>query len=163
MHKKRWVIQPNEVQRIETMAGLGLNADEIALIMGVSHDTLERAMKKNAAARASMQRGRAIANMNVARSCYENATEHNSFSAQQFWLRARAGWKDQEAPTTININSNDRTERAIEELDADKLLKIMLQLKGLPPGDACNLTQTLSLPSQESPPPLSPQRLAGES
>lgn len=164
MHKKRWDIQPHEVERIETMAAMGLNRDAIARIMGVSHDTLERALKKNDKARASMQRGRDVADFNVAQKAYEMSLSGKHPTMTQFWLRCRAGWKEQHDPQTpIQINIGDRTEKLVSELDGDKLLKLMLQLKNLPPEERCNLAQTLSPPSQESLAPSSQQQSDGES
>lgn len=147
MHKQRWAIKNEDVPRIETMAGMGFSRDEIAAIMGVSHDTFERAIKKNAAARASLNAGRLKADLNVTNSAYEMAVDKKHPGMTRFWLMARRGWKTQQTPQVVQIHANEALPKTVSELDPDKLLSILSQVKLMPKKEVFD-AKLLSLPIQ---------------
>lgn len=60
-------------QQIETMAGLGLSVEKIALILGVSADTLSERAKEDPSLSRSLKKGRAVAEVNVAEAKYNEA------------------------------------------------------------------------------------------
>ncbi len=93
MGRKRYVPSDRERMQVGAMAGYGMPQEEIARIIGVSVPTLAKVFRKE------LDEGTAMANMNVAKSLYNqatNATKPNVIAAI-FWLKARAGWRDHEA------------------------------------------------------------------
>ncbi|MGD9507034.1 MAG: hypothetical protein AB7X49_00545 [Geminicoccaceae bacterium] len=73
------------------MAGYGISADDIAIVLGVDVDTLKRDYR-------SGLKGAAIkANPKVAESLFRKATAaegREGVTAAIFWLKTRAGWKE---------------------------------------------------------------------
>jgi hypothetical protein len=90
----RFTILDSEVKKIEAMAGIGLNVEEIASIYGVSKSTLTRGLKKNRAARDALLKGRSDAKKDVFQTAYEMATSGKCPTMTIFWLKCRAGWKE---------------------------------------------------------------------
>lgn len=81
--------KPTAQQREQaaTMAGLGLSHENIAVILGISVDTLTRHYE------ADLARGHAQAVAVVAQGLFAQARGGN-LGAQIFWLKARAGWRE---------------------------------------------------------------------
>ena len=69
------------------MAGLGLAHEHIAVILGISVDTLTRHYQ------ADLERGHAQAVAVVSQGLFAAARSGN-LGAQIFWLKARAGWRE---------------------------------------------------------------------
>jgi hypothetical protein len=69
------------------MRGIGLTHEMIAVVLGISADTLTRHYA------ADLERGHAQAVATVAGALYRNA-QNGMLAAQTFWLRHRAGWSD---------------------------------------------------------------------
>lgn len=82
---------PKDREQAKTLAGMGLRVRDIALVLGLSLPTLRKYFAQELAV------GGAVANANVAKSLYGQATDakHPSVVAAIFWLKARAGWSDQ--------------------------------------------------------------------
>ena len=82
---------PNRSRQVEAMAGYGISADDIAIVLGVDVDTLKRDYR-------SELKGAAIkANAKVAESLFRKATAaegREGVTAAIFWLKTRAGWKE---------------------------------------------------------------------
>lgn len=78
--------------RVKTMAGLGITQDDICAIVGISKPTLHKYYREE------LNVGAAEANAAVAQSLFKQATnkEKPSVVAAIFWMKARAGWSDQE-------------------------------------------------------------------
>lgn len=69
------------------MSGLGLSHEHIAIILGISVDTLTRHYRED------LDRGGAQAVAVVAQGLFAQARSGN-LGAQIFWLKARAGWRE---------------------------------------------------------------------
>lgn len=63
----------NAYDQLETMAGLGLSEEKMALILNVSADTLTRRMNEDPELLRRLKRGRATAEANVAEARYNEA------------------------------------------------------------------------------------------
>lgn len=163
MRKPRWKLDEAQKQQVETMAGLGLIQEEIATILGVSVETLQRAMKKDNTARDVFETGRAKAKLRVTKTLYEMATVDKVPSAAIFWLKTQGGpqWR-QPMETQINqINvqqtvNSQAPKREITEQDRNRLLDVVLKLKSNPEDPQCksilnSLQQSQQLEAQSSP------------
>lgn len=73
MKKKRWAPTPEQMKHIEQLSGYGSPLHEVAAIMGVSSETLERAIKKSDAVRDTIERGKAKVHAAVGLSLYRQA------------------------------------------------------------------------------------------
>lgn len=127
---KKWEPTEDQLRQIQALAGFGSPLHEIAAIIGISDDTLQRAIKKSAkkgtALHAVIKKGRAEINANVARSLYRQAvggetrtifdkngkkievkTEPN-VSAAIFWAKTRMRWRE-----TAPEGEETETERVV--------------------------------------------------
>lgn len=87
--------EPNDELRhmVICLAGImGSSQLKIAEYMGISRDTLVKHYKEQ------LEHGKMIAELEVASALFRNAVVKNDTIAQIFYLKARAGWKDQELP-----------------------------------------------------------------
>jgi hypothetical protein len=100
---------PESRAQVEALSGYGVRQDEIAIYLNIDPKTLRKHYEKE------IDTGHIKANVGVARSLHKNATEGN-VTAQIFWLKARAGWRDKpEAgidddpllPTAITVERNN--------------------------------------------------------
>ena len=91
---------PTEKTRIEVkaLAGFGVIEDEIALYIGIAPKTLRKYY------RTELDTGHIHANAAIARSLYTQATEGGSTSAAIFWMKSRAGWREN---IDLNLRSSD--------------------------------------------------------
>lgn len=79
---------PALVRQVETLAGYGLTGDQIAAVFGVHRRTLERHMLD------AIQRGRATAIGEVAKTAYKMAVEGNPPAMTMFYLKCQGRWKE---------------------------------------------------------------------
>ena len=81
---------PTEKTRTEVnaLAGFGIREDEIATYIGIAPKTLRKYYRDE------LDVGHIKANAAVARSLYNQAVNGNSTTAAIFWLKSRAGWRE---------------------------------------------------------------------
>ena len=79
---------PELIAKVEALAGFGINQNEIARYIEIDPKTLRKHYGETIAL------GGTKANVQVARALHANAVGGN-VTAAIFWLKARAGWKDQ--------------------------------------------------------------------
>lgn len=104
--------EPTDEQRkmAEQLAAVGITHQQIAAVLGISHDTLTRKLGPE------LEIARAKANANVAKSLYQSAMD-GVVPSMIFWLKARAGWRDNpliespESQTTIVFNRGELPDR----------------------------------------------------
>jgi hypothetical protein len=72
---------------VEQMAAFGVSQEQIAGVLGVSVDTIQRHFRKEIDTAATR------ANTRVAGALYKNAMEGN-VSAQIFWMKTRGKWRE---------------------------------------------------------------------
>lgn len=84
--------EPKDTDRaaVYTMASFGIPRQEIAKVLKISHHTLREHYGDE------LDSALTRANAAVAKSLFVNATEKNNVTAQIFWLKARAGWRDRD-------------------------------------------------------------------
>lgn len=75
---------------VEQMSAAGIAHEQQALVLEISADTLFRHFDKE------LKTGRVKANLRMAGALYNNGLKGN-VTAQIFWLKTRAGWKDFES------------------------------------------------------------------
>jgi hypothetical protein len=80
---------PNADTRIKvyTLSTVGTRHEDIASVLGISHDTLVKYYKEE------LDKGRIEANASVAETLFKQAKEGNT-TAMIFWLKSRAKWKE---------------------------------------------------------------------
>jgi hypothetical protein len=83
--------------QVKALAGFGVREDEIALYIGIDPKTLRKYYRNE------LDTGHIHANAAIARSLYSQATT-GSTSAAIFWLKSRAGWREN---IDLNLTSSD--------------------------------------------------------
>ncbi|WP_376094357.1 hypothetical protein ACE7GA_00960 [Roseomonas sp. CCTCC AB2023176] len=86
--------EPTEEQRrtVRAMSGYGVPQDDIATLLEVSPKTLRKHFGRE------LERGSIEATAKVGQSLFRMATEGGSVAAAIFWMKARAGWREKQAP-----------------------------------------------------------------
>jgi len=108
-----------ELEKLKHYAGLGLNQEELAAVMGISLSTLRRRKKDSELFEQYMREGRTKSVTDVANALYVNATQENNIQAQIFFLKNRADhlWKDKQETVHATINLNDVLSGAKDRID----------------------------------------------
>ena len=105
---------------VERLASIGLTEEQIAESLGISRSTITRRKRDDDAFDAALKAGRASGVAAVTNALFEAATgEKPNTSAQIFYLKNRAGWRDkQEVESTLNgdITLNHDVEAAMQAL-----------------------------------------------
>ena len=83
-----------DMERIETMAGLGLTVTQMSAILGISKKTFERRMNDNQDVNDAISKGRASASAKVLDSAFKMAVSGRHVAMTIFWLKCREHWKD---------------------------------------------------------------------
>lgn len=87
--------KPDEKSRVQVkmLAAMGIGVDDIAKVVGVSAPTLRKHYEHE------IEIGRIEANAKVAGSLFKAATANDkgSVAAAIFWLKTRAGWREEQA------------------------------------------------------------------
>lgn len=78
---------PEQRKQVETMAAYGIPGADIAKVLGIHRATLDRHYRDE------LDRAAIVANAKVAGFLYRNA-EAGNVTAQIFWLKTRARWKE---------------------------------------------------------------------
>ncbi len=91
--------EPTEDNRklVRNLAAVGTKYEDIGLKLEISADTLVKYYKKE------LDDGRIDANAAIAQSLFQAAKTGNT-SAQMFWLKTRAGWKETNALEVSGVN-----------------------------------------------------------
>lgn len=87
-----------DIQSIEDLAALGLTEQQIADSLGISRSTLSRRKADNETFDTALRKGRAKAITKVSNALM-NEIEKGSLRAIIFYLKCRAGWKEEELET----------------------------------------------------------------
>lgn len=125
--------KPTAEQRktVETMAAYGIPASDIAKVVGIGRSTLDKYYREE------LDRAETIANAKVAGFLYKNA-EAGNVTAQIFWLKTRARWKEQ--PTVHQhsgaVGTYDLSKATDEELERlESVLRSIAVSSGNPSGE----------------------------
>src|ERR1043165_9676919 len=105
-------------RQVEAMAAYGIPEIDIAMVVGVDPKTLRKHY------RAELDMGETKANAQVAGFLF-NAAKSGNVTAQIFWLKTRARWR--EAPMELR-HSGSIARRPVEELSDEQLMSLILDL-----------------------------------
>jgi len=89
-------------EKVKTMASVGVRQDQIAKVLGVTPKTLRKHFRQQ------LDLGAIEANVDVANACYRMATSGTNISATIFWLKVRAGWRENAPAVEGEKNSNSQ-------------------------------------------------------
>ena len=85
-------------QNVQLLSQFGIDTADIARHIGVDVNTLLKHFEDE------LNKGKLIANLNVAKALYKSATKKGNVKAQIYWLETQAGWgkrdKDAEHDST---------------------------------------------------------------
>jgi hypothetical protein len=87
MARKAFVADESTREKVRHLAGLGVPQDDIAIIFGCAPKTLRKQFRDE------LDRGAAEANAMISGYLFAAAKAGNT-TAQIFWLKTRAGWKE---------------------------------------------------------------------
>jgi hypothetical protein len=110
------LIPPEDVRKLEAMAGIGLNMEEISAILGISKRTLERRKTESQSITDALLKGRAEAKMVVAESAYQQAKSGDNTAMTIFWLKTRGGFTEKQA---IELSGPGGTPVGTADLDPE--------------------------------------------
>lgn len=94
MARPRLELTQEQLEKIETMAGLGLTNQQMASLLDMSKKTFERRMQDTVGGSDALLKGRAKASSQVLKSAFQQATSGKNPTMTIFWLKCREGWKD---------------------------------------------------------------------
>lgn len=105
--------------KIQSMAGIGLNMEQMAALLGVCRKTLFKMASLDGKLKETIMRGRANAIMNVSNTAYKTAISGKYPEMTRFYLKCRAGWKE-----SMDLNVNGKTEVTfITQIGQDGVLR----------------------------------------
>ena len=118
MGKKYIEFTPEDLKKIEHMAGLGLNLNQISHVMGISETTLDRRIAKDPEIKGAILRGRSVASYAVRNTAYKLAVSGTCYAMTIFWLKCREGFMDKQVHEVIHHNADkaDNIKTLIEAL-----------------------------------------------
>lgn len=90
MMTKKHEPTPETRLQVKTLASVGTPQDQIAIVIGITKNTLLKYYRKE------LDTAMTMANAKVAQSLFQQATAGNT-SAAIFWLKCRAGWVDKQS------------------------------------------------------------------
>jgi hypothetical protein len=88
-----WTPTEKQISQVEAWSAVRVPMEHMASLLGISKDTLERAIKKNDALRAALDIGRAKASANVRTTLYNMGVIDKDFQALRFWCQTQEGFK----------------------------------------------------------------------
>jgi predicted DNA-binding protein (UPF0251 family) len=94
MARVKIVFTVDQIEQIQTMAGVGLSVDQMAAIMGISKKTFERRMADTPEAKDALEKGRAKAAFKVTGQAFKMAMSGKHPAMTMFWLKCRERWKE---------------------------------------------------------------------
>lgn len=101
-----------DLERVTELARQGLTNEQIAAALGISRTTLQSRKRESEQFAQAIEKGQALGIEAVSNALFQNAVGGN-VTAQIFFLKARAKWKDRHdeiddgddepAPTAVNV------------------------------------------------------------
>ena len=121
MYRETPTFTAREINQIESMAGLGMNVEQMAHVIGVSKATFDRRQAAQPAVHDAISKGRALASMCVRKTAYQMATSGKCPAMTIFWLKTREGWKeprDEDDHAPIKVIAGLSTEELLRLVQA---------------------------------------------
>ncbi|MBS0640903.1 MAG: hypothetical protein JSS43_13580 [Proteobacteria bacterium] len=87
-------LEPTDADRrlVRAMSGFGIPQGDIAAHLGIDPKSLRKHFRQD------LDRGMTEANVKVAQSLFQMATEGKNVAAAIFWMKSRAGWREKPLP-----------------------------------------------------------------
>ena len=82
-------VTPELQAKVKAMSAFGITQPQMCAYLGISEDTLQRHYRHE------LDTAQVDANVKVANRLFRKATEDGDTSSMIFWLKTRAGWKEQ--------------------------------------------------------------------
>jgi hypothetical protein len=111
MARKAFVVNDALREKARYLAGLGVRQDDIARIIGCAPKTLRKRFRDE------LDRGVAEANATISGSLF-GAAKGGNVTAQIFWLKTRAHWRDRMA-------ADDSVPNAAAEANSEKVVLVL--------------------------------------
>lgn len=97
MSKRPWIPTPDDFDKIEELASQGMDEQDIAYCLGVHPSTLSKKKHIYDQISQAIKIGEAKGKERVTKALLKNIKKGN-VAAQIFYLKAKAGWRDNEVP-----------------------------------------------------------------
>ena len=114
-------------KQIETMSGLGMNLRQIAAVLGVTEITLKRRLAEDPDLFDTVEKGRAMAISQVAKTAYQMATSGKVPAMTMFYLKCRAGWSEKPIE---EIEAEARARAESQKRSAAELIELVNAVRG---------------------------------
>ena len=149
---RRTSVAALDLEKIEDLAAKGLTLEQIAAALGIDVRTLYNHRKKFRGVGEAISRGAANGIATIANKLFEAANNGN-VTAQIFFLKARAGWRDQGPAVEINSQQNVHVAPDPAALAADRnLIREAIQIlrsHGVPAAVELEETEFRKLPDPD--------------
>ena len=103
MTRKKFVITPAEIKKIESLAAKGMNEEDIAWYLGITPSTLSRKKKEYEQIEQAIKLGKARGKGFVVGKLFAKIKEGN-LSAIIFYLKTQCKWSEH-----VTVNEGDKT------------------------------------------------------
>lgn len=100
-----WIPSQEDIENITKWRAVGLNHQQIADLLGISHETLFLRKAEYPEFAAAFTVGKAKGIAAVAAKVFANATTFNNFAAQQYYLTVHGKWR---APQSVELTGKDQ-------------------------------------------------------
>ena len=94
MGRKKIPFESIDIALASRLTGIGLTMAQVADVLGVSKDTLERRAKESDELRLAISSGRSKAAAAVCETAFNMATSGIHPAMTMFWLKTRQGWRE---------------------------------------------------------------------
>jgi AcrR family transcriptional regulator len=149
---RRTSVAALDLEKIEDLAAKGLTLEQIAAALNIDVRTLYNHRKKFREVGEAINRGAANGIATIANKLFEAANNGN-VTAQIFFLKARAGWRDQGPAVEINSQQNVHVAPDPAALEADRnLIREAIQIlrsHGVPAAVELEETEFRKLPDPD--------------
>lgn len=122
MARPAFEITDEVIKKAEEKAARGLTKEQIAECLGISYVTLNEKTKMFPEFLAAIKRGQAKGINDVANALFNSATIDMNTTAQLFYLKCRAAWRDQDPQDKTDNHEIKEAIKSMKEL-AEKCLK----------------------------------------
>lgn len=118
-------IPKDQYVRVAKLAGYGMTNQQIASIFEMSHTTFEKLLKEDEELREMMRAGKEQINELVVDSAYQQAVSGKVPAMTMFWLKCRAGWKENnQLHLTGSVTLEDLIKKSIEDEKKEDAIEI---------------------------------------
>lgn len=108
--RKPFEITPELLAKVEALAAQGLTQAQIGSVIGISHQTMAKKKRENIELVEAIKRGQDKGVATITNALFNKAKSGDNV-AMLFYLKCRAGWREQEVETreipTIVINTHE--------------------------------------------------------